>query len=88
MEQVASTYPQLLGEKQTAHVLAVSVAALRRWRRERRGPAFVKLERCIRYSVGALEHFLNENSVGTKKAVDSRLTAQAEVRNGHSTPKS
>ena len=32
------TSVQLLNEREAARVLAVSCAALRRWRRERRGP--------------------------------------------------
>jgi hypothetical protein len=83
MEQTTSNIPQLLSEKQAARMLSVSIAALRRWRRERRGPQFVRLERCIRYSVGALERFLTENSVENKKAADSRSAAQLEVRDGH-----
>jgi hypothetical protein len=74
--------PQLLSEKQASRVLAVSVAALRRWRREGRGPRFAKLERCIRYDVRALERFLAEHSSGNEKAADSRSTAAAEVRDG------
>ena len=83
MEQTTCRIPQLLSEKQAARILAVSIAALRRWRRERRGPQFIRLERCVRYSVGALERFLAENSVNNKKAADSQSAAQLEVRDGH-----
>src|SRR5215469_16224644 len=40
MQQATSNIPQLLTEKEAARVLTVSIAALRRWRRERRGPQF------------------------------------------------
>jgi len=59
MEQVI---PQLLTEQQTARILSVSVAALRRWRREGRGPQFTRCEGCIRYDMRALERFLAANS--------------------------
>jgi hypothetical protein len=53
---------QLLTEIQASRILAVSVGALRRWRREGRGPAFTRLERCVRYDVRALENFLADHS--------------------------
>jgi hypothetical protein len=43
---------------QAARLLNVSVSALRRWRREGRGPAFLKIERCVRYRVSDIELFL------------------------------
>jgi uncharacterized protein (UPF0179 family) len=63
MDQTTLTLPQMVGEKQAAEVLAVSVAALRRWRREHRGPAFSRLERCIRYRVDDLRMYVEECSV-------------------------
>jgi hypothetical protein len=54
--------PRMLDERQTARLLACSVAALRRWRREQRGPEFVRFERCIRYDLRAIERYLAENS--------------------------
>jgi hypothetical protein len=62
MEPTIVTLPQMLDEIEVARVLAVSVAALRRWRREGRGPRFARLERCIRYDLRAVERFLAENS--------------------------
>jgi hypothetical protein len=82
MEQ---TLPQLLNERQAGRVLGVSVAALRRWRREQRGPEFVHCERCVRYDVRSIEKFLAENSSDNKKAADSQSAAQREVRSGHAT---
>jgi hypothetical protein len=57
MEQNTLPLPQLLSEKQAARLLAVSVAALRRWRREGRGPKFARVEACIRYDLRAIEEF-------------------------------
>jgi Helix-turn-helix domain len=55
--------PQIVRERGTAKMLGVSTAALRRWRREGRGPAFVRLERCIGYRLADLEAFLAKNTV-------------------------
>ena len=78
-------HPQLVTEVQAAQILAVSVAALRRWRREHRGPAFTRCERCVRYDLRTIESFLTENSSANKKAADSRSAARREVRNAHAT---
>jgi predicted site-specific integrase-resolvase len=82
MEQ---TIPHMLNEKEAARILAVSTAALRRWRREGRGPEFAKCERCIRYDLRSIERFLAQNSSRNKKAADSRSAAQREVRVGGAT---
>ena len=49
----------LMTETQVAQILRVSRAALRRWRREHRGPAYLKVERVIRYDPAAVEEFLS-----------------------------
>lgn len=41
---------RMMNEKQAARMLGVSIAALRRWRREGRGPRFARLEKCVRYA--------------------------------------
>lgn len=78
-------HPQLITEIQAAKILAVSVAALRRWRREGRGPRFTRCERCVRYDLRAIERFLTENSSANKKAADSRSAADREVRDEYAT---
>ena len=72
MEQMTLILPQMLNEKQAAHILSVSVAALRRWRRERRGPQFTRLERCVRYETRAIKEWIAENTT-EKQAFDCRL---------------
>jgi hypothetical protein len=71
-EFAASTHPQMINEKQAARVLSVSVAALRRWRREGRGPEFAHLETCVRYPLRSIEKFCTENSSANKRVGDSR----------------
>jgi Helix-turn-helix domain len=73
--------PRMLSEKQAAEILCVSVAALRRWRRERRGPQFARLERCVRYDLRSLERFVTENSSTKGMAAGPGSTALGEVRN-------
>lgn len=71
--------PRMITEKQAAWMLSVSVAALRRWRREHRGPQFTRLERCIRYDLRVIELYLLDNS-SQKKAADSHSAANWEGR--------
>jgi hypothetical protein len=59
-------------EAEAARILAVSVAALRRWRREGRGPTFVRMERCIGYRLSDLESFLDKNPCSPGKAASAQ----------------
>lgn len=52
---------ELLTEREVAAKLRVSPAALTKWRRESRGPAWVKLERAVRYPASDLAEFINRN---------------------------
>ena len=45
-------------EREAAKMLSVSPAALRRWRREGRGPRFCRVERLIRYRIADVEAYL------------------------------
>ena len=76
---------QLVTEREAARMLAVSVAALRRWRSEKRGPEFVRCERCVRYDLRALELFLSERCSGKKEAADRESAAGREPRHAHAT---
>ncbi len=53
----------LVRECEAARLLGVSVASMRRWRREGRGPAYVRVEGCIRYRVADLQAFMAANTV-------------------------
>jgi excisionase family DNA binding protein len=48
----------LLTEEEVAEQLHVSVASLRRWRLERRGPQFIKIGSLVRYRPEDLETWL------------------------------
>jgi predicted DNA-binding transcriptional regulator AlpA len=84
-EFATNMLPRLLDERQTARIMAVSVAALRRWRHEGRGPQFVRLGRCVRYDLRTIEHFLLENSSPIKEAADCESAAKRQVRNARAT---
>jgi helix-turn-helix protein len=88
MEQTTLILPQMLSERQAANILAVSIAALRKWRREGRGPQFTRLERCVRYDIRAIERFLAENCSGNEKPTDSHSAAGTEVCDGDATLRS
>lgn len=51
-----------ISESEAARRLSVSIGALRKWRRESKGPRFIKLGRLVRYSVGSLQAWLEANS--------------------------
>ena len=54
----------LLKEKQVAETLRVSVAALRRWRIEGRGPRFIRVERLVRYREADVQAWLDSRPTG------------------------
>lgn len=55
---------RLLREAEVSRWVSVSAGALRRWRKERRGPAFVRLgRRAIRYRASDVALWLDSNSV-------------------------
>jgi len=54
----------LLMEEDVAKQLNVSVATLRRWRLERRGPQFIKVGSLVRYRPEELEAWLGSRPKG------------------------
>lgn len=52
-----------LDEKQAARLLAVAVQTLRNWRHQRRGPAYIKMGRAVRYQIKDLEDFMNKRKI-------------------------
>ena len=48
----------LLNEREAAKVMKVSVQLLRKWRASGTGPRYIKLGKCIRYSMADLEHYI------------------------------
>ncbi len=54
----------LLTEEEVAKHLHVSLAALRRWRLEGRGPRFIKVSALVRYRPEELEDWLASQPTG------------------------
>lgn len=54
--------PLLMDEKRAARALSISMALLRKWRREGGGPAWVKLGRCVRYDLQEIKRYIEQNS--------------------------
>ena len=50
-------------ERQVAQMLGITRAAVRKWRLERRGPAYYKVETSVRYSVADLRAYLETHKV-------------------------
>jgi predicted DNA-binding transcriptional regulator AlpA len=70
----------VLRERKAAEMLGVSTAALRRWRREQRGPAFIRLERAVGYRLSDLENFLNSNTVPCSQRNPSRKSRESSTQ--------
>jgi hypothetical protein len=54
----------LLNERETAKVMRVSVQLLRKWRADGTGPAYIKLGKCVRYSMDDLERYVSSRRSG------------------------
>jgi hypothetical protein len=50
-------------ENQASKILGVAVQTLRNWRHLRRGPAYVKMGRSVRYQVKDLEAYLQRKKI-------------------------
>ena len=49
---------QLLTEREAAKLLRVSVQLLRKWRATGIGPKYIKLGKCVRYSLADIELYI------------------------------
>lgn len=71
MDQKSSQ--DLLQENDVAQFLTVSVAALRRWRVERRGPKYIKVGALVRYRRCDVEHWIATRPSGGESDQTTRL---------------
>jgi len=58
-----SQTPALLKPEEVALRLAISPDTLAKWRYRGKGPAYVKLNRTVRYPVDALEEYIQSRTV-------------------------
>ena len=56
---------EVLNERQVQELYGFSIPYLRRARREKRGPRFLKLGKLVRYRRSDIEAYLNAHSVET-----------------------
>jgi len=54
-------------EKKAAKTMGVAVQTLRNWRHLRKGPAYIKLGRCIRYRNDDLLEFIEKHRIDPEK---------------------
>ena len=60
---------KLVSERAAASLLDLTPSALRKWRQQKRGPAFIRLSgRCVKYRVSDLENFLAERVITPRDA--------------------
>ena len=53
-------------ERQVAARLAVSVAALRAWRLQGRGPRYCRFGRCVRYLPDDVDDYIQASAIGSR----------------------
>ncbi len=56
----------LMSERELAEKLKISLATLRAWRRNKRGPAFVRMGKAIKYRVDDVKDWLDGQRVDPK----------------------
>jgi len=66
---------RLFDEREVAEQYRCTVAALRRWRNDGRGPAYIKIGRLVRYRASDLENYLEQNRHGMPAPKKAQLTA-------------
>lgn len=57
------THPHTLTEEEAGRYVGYTISAMRLWRRQRRGPAYVRVGRSIRYLVSDLDQWLAAHRV-------------------------
>ena len=63
-EAAVASHVEPLTELAAARRLGLKVATLRAWRRQRRGPVYVRLGRAVRYLASDVDDFLRANRHG------------------------
>ena len=76
--QSTASLDALIDERGLAHTGIASLGTIRRWRREGRGPLFIRIGRLVRYRVGDVRNFLNSRpSGGEGGRIIAKPTGQA-----------
>ena len=72
----------LLTETETANVLSLKVATLRRWRWEGKGPQYLKIGNAVRYDPAVIERYIEES----RRSSTSQAHSQPNLRSAPSGP--
>ncbi len=67
---------RLLNDKELARMIGVTVACIRKWRREGRGPSYMKVEGSIRYREKTVLEFLDGCVVPPAESIDIATESQ------------
>ena len=62
-----------LTDREAAKFLGLSVATLRAWRLQHRGPRFVRFGRAVRYLLSDLELFIEASAIDPRRGSVSQL---------------
>jgi predicted DNA-binding transcriptional regulator AlpA len=69
----ANNSQSFITEHQVAELLAVSVTTVRKWRLQRRGPVYVKVEGSVRYCADDIaEYIKNRRVCGVEEAIPAK----------------
>lgn len=71
---------QTLTEREVAAILRCSVAALRRMRRERRGPKWTRIGRLVRYPEPWLQEYIEANAGARRQDASAVEPTAAEAQ--------
>jgi len=69
-----------LTETEVAEMLRCTKAALRKWRREGRGPRFIRVGRLVRYRLADVEEFLESNASSSRAASNAGGQSQEQAK--------
>jgi predicted site-specific integrase-resolvase len=58
---------QVINEVRAAEILCVAVQTLRNWRHQRKGPAYLKISRSVRYKLEDLENFMDSKRIDPER---------------------
>jgi len=74
-----SNTSEILNERQVQEIYGLTIPYLRRARRERRGPKFLKVGKLVRYRKTDIESYLSAHTVetgGLEKTITARFEGQ------------
>ena len=70
--------PEILSERQVQEIYGFTIPYLRRARRERRGPRFLKIGKLVRYKRSDIETYLTAHAVETADKPAASIGAESQ----------